>query len=155
MVAIPEDRTGQNMTGYLNTQGKDKDREDKGFTLIELVIVMTLIGIIVGMGLPQYRNSVKKARETMLKENLYIMRNLLGQYYTDKRKYPISLQTLVDEGYLKMIPRDPITYAVDNWEEIPEELNEDDLLSGVIPGIADVRSGSDLTGIDGTPYNTW
>ncbi len=155
MVAIPEDRTGQNMTGYLNTQGKDKDREDKGFTLIELVIVMTLIGIIVGMGLPQYRNSVKKARETMLKENLYIMRNLLGQYYTDKRKYPISLQTLVDEGYLKMIPRDPITYAVDTWEEIPEELNEDDLLSGVIPGIADVRSGSDLTGIDGTPYNTW
>lgn len=155
MVAIPEDRTGQNMTGYLNTQGKDKDREDKGFTLIELVIVMTLIGIIVGMGLPQYRNSVKKARETMLKENLYIMRNLLGQYYTDKRKYPISLQTLVDEGYLKMIPRDPITDAVDTWEEIPEELNEDDLLSGVIPGIADVRSGSDLTGIDGTPYNTW
>jgi general secretion pathway protein G len=116
---------------------------------------MAIIGIIVGMGLPQYRNSIRKAKETMLKENLYIMRNLLGQYYTDKRKYPMSLHILVEEGYLKIIPRDPITDSVDTWEEIPEELTEDDLLSGVIPGIADLRSGSDLIGIDGTPYNTW
>ncbi len=143
------------MTVYLNKTGKDKERKDQGFTLIELVIVMTLIGIIVGMGLPQYRNQLKKAKETMLKENLYIMRNLLGQYYTDKRKYPMSLQTLVDEGYLRAIPRDPTTDSADTWEEIPEELNEDDLLSGVIPGIADIRSGSDQIGLDGTPYNTW
>lgn len=143
------------MTAHQSKPNKGKDKKDKGFTLIELVIVMTLIGIIVGMGLPQYRNAIKKAKETMLKENLYIMRNLLGQYYTDKRKYPMSLQTLVDEGYLRMIPRDPITDSIETWEEIPEELNEDDLLSGVIPGIADIRSGSDLMGIDGTPYNTW
>jgi general secretion pathway protein G len=132
-----------------------KKNTSKGFTLIELVIVMTLIGIIVGMGLPQYRNSIRKAKETALKENLYIMRNLLNQYYTDKKKFPMSLQMLVDEGYLKVIPRDPLTDSHETWEEVPEELTEDDLLSGVIPGIADVRSGSDQLAIDGTPYNTW
>jgi len=138
-----------------NLDKHSQECKTKGFTLIELVIVMTLIGIIVGMGLPQYRNSIKKAKETMLKENLYIMRNLLSQYYTDKRKYPMSLQTLVDEGYLRVIPLDPVTDSVESWEEVPEELTEDDLLSGVIPGIADIRSGSDLTALDGTPYNTW
>jgi general secretion pathway protein G len=129
--------------------------KSQGFTLIELVIVMTLIGIIIGMGLPQYRNQIKRAKETVLKENLYIMRTLLQQYYTDKKKFPLSLHTLVDEGYLKYLPKDPITDSAETWEEVPEELTEDDLLSGVIPGIADVRSGSDLTALDGTPYNTW
>jgi len=138
-----------------NPRKDNQNRKTRGFTLIELVIVMTLIGIIVGMGLPQYRNSLRKAKETMLKENLYIMRNLLNQYYTDKRKYPMSLQTLVDEGYLYVIPKDPTTDSRETWEEIPEELTEDDLLSGVIPGIADIRSGSDQTAIDGTPFNTW
>jgi len=128
---------------------------EKGFTLIELIIVFTLIGILVGLGIPQYKYAVKKANEAALKENLFQMRTLLQQYYTDKHKYPISLQTLVDEKYLLKIPLDPITKSMETWMEIQETLLEDDLLEGVIPGIADIRSGSYKRAIDGSIYNTW
>ncbi len=128
---------------------------EKGFTLIELIIVFTLIGILVGLGIPQYKYAVKKANEAALKENLFLMRTLLQQYYTDKHKYPISLQTLVDEKYLLKIPLDPITRSMETWMEIQETLLEDDLLEGVIPGIADIRSGSYKRAIDGSIYNTW
>ncbi len=128
---------------------------EKGFTLIELIIVFTLIGILVGLGIPQYKYAVKKANEAALKENLFQMRTLLQQYYTDKHKYPISLQTLVDEKYLLKIPLDPMTKSTETWIEIQETLLEDDLLEGVIPGTADVRSGSYKKAIDGTIYNTW
>ncbi len=128
---------------------------EKGFTLIELIIVFTLIGILVGLGIPQYKYAVKKANEAALKENLFLMRTLLQQYYTDKHKYPISLQTLVDEKYLLKIPLDPITKSMETWMEIQETLLEDDLLEGVIPGIADIRSGSYKRAIDGSIYNTW
>jgi general secretion pathway protein G len=128
---------------------------EKGFTLIELIIVFTLIGILVGLGIPQYKYAVKKANEAALKENLFQMRTLLQQYYTDKHKYPISLQTLVDEKYLLKIPLDPMTKSTETWIEIQETLLEDDLLGGVIPGTADVRSGSYKKAIDGTIYNTW
>ncbi len=128
---------------------------EKGFTLIELIIVFTLIGILVGLGIPQYKYAVKKANEAALKENLFQMRTLLQQYYTDKHKYPISLQTLVDEKYLLKIPLDPITKSTETWMEIQETLLEDDLLEGVIPGIADIRSGSYKRAIDGSIYNTW
>lgn len=128
---------------------------EKGFTLIELIIVFTLIGILVGLGIPQYKYAVKKANEAVLKENLFQMRTLLQQYYTDKHKYPISLQTLVDEKYLLKIPLDPMTKSMETWMEIQETLLEDDLLEGVIPGIADIRSGSYKIAIDGSIYNTW
>ncbi len=128
---------------------------EKGFTLIELIIVFTLIGILVGLGIPQYKYAVKKANEAALKENLFQMRTLLQQYYTDKHKYPISLQTLVDEKYLLKIPLDPMTKFTETWIEIQETLLEDDLLEGVIPGIADIRSGSYKRAIDGSIYNTW
>lgn len=128
---------------------------EKGFTLIELIIVFTLIGILVGLGIPQYKYAVKKANEAALKENLFLMRTLLQQYYTDKHKYPISLQTLVDEKYLLKIPLDPMTKSTETWIEIQETLLEDDLLEGVIPGIADIRSGSYKRAIDGSIYNTW
>jgi len=108
---------------------------EKGFTLIELIIVFTLIGILVGLGIPQYKYAVKKANEAALKENLYQMRTLLQQYYTDKHKYPISLQTLVDEKYLLKIPLDPMTKSTETWIEIQETLLEDDLLEGVIRDI--------------------
>ena len=127
----------------------------RGFTLIELVIVLAIIGILVGLGIPTLKNAMKKARETGLKENLHTMRTLINQYYTDKQKYPVSLQTLVDERYLYVIPPDPITRSAETWIEVPEELNEDDLLQGVMPGMADVKSGAEGDGLDGTPYNTW
>jgi len=131
-------------------------RSQKGFTLIELIIVFTLIGILVGLALPQYQTATRRGREAVLKENLYILRTLINQYYTDKMKYPASLQTLVDEGYLREIPMDPITQSSETWIEIPEILNLEDMLSGMeIPGIVDVLSGSERTATDGTFFNTW
>lgn len=127
----------------------------KGFTLIELIIVFTLIGILVGLGLPQYRNALKRARETVLKEDLYQMRKLINQYYTDQWKYPSSLQALVDEKYLMKIPIDPMTKSSETWVEVYDTLTEDDLITGVEPGVIDVLSGSDEKALDGTPYNTW
>lgn len=127
----------------------------KGFTLIELIIVFTLIGILVGLGLPQYRNAVKRAREAVLKEDLFQMRKLINQYYTDKWKYPSSLQALVDEKYLRSIPIDPMTKSSETWVEVYDTLTEDDLITGVEPGVIDVLSGSDEKALDGTPYNTW
>ena len=127
-----------------------------GFTLIELIIVFTLIGILVGLALPQYQTGTRRAREAVLKENLFTLRTLINQYYTDKMEYPASLQTLVDEGYLREIPRDPITNSSETWIEIPEILTPDDMLSGMeVPGIVDVRSGSERTATDGTFFNTW
>lgn len=127
----------------------------KGFTLIEILIVFTLIGILVGLGIPQYKNAVKRTRETVLKENLYQMRKLINQYYADKEKYPVSLQTLVEEEYLMAIPVDPITGFSETWIEIPETPSDEELTIDFQPGIVDVQSGSDQIAIDGTPYNTW
>lgn len=127
----------------------------KGFTLIEVIIVFALIGILVGLGLPQYTNATKRAREAVLKEDLFLMRKLIGQYFLDKGKYPASLQTLVDEGYLYKIPVDPITKTSDSWFEVMEVLSEEDLVAGMQPGISDVRSGASETALDGTLYSTW
>jgi len=127
----------------------------KGFTLIEILIVFTLIGILVGLGIPQYKYATKKAREAVLKENLFQMRTLINQYYADKGKYPLSLQTLVDEEYFMVIPVDPMTGTSDTWIEIPETPSDEELTLDFQPGIVDVQSGSDQMAIDGTLYNTW
>jgi len=136
-------------------QSKRMRNTKKGFTLIEILIVFTLIGILVGLGIPQYKNAVKRTRETVLKENLYQMRKLINQHYADKGKYPLSLQTLVDEEYLMAIPVDPITGFSETWIEIPETPSDEELTIDFQPGIVDVQSGSDQIAIDGTPYNTW
>lgn len=143
-------------SGRKSMRGEPFKRSQKGFTLIELIIVFTLIGILVGLALPQYQSGIRRAREAILKENLYVMRSLINQYYTDKMKYPASLQTLVDDGYLREIPKDPITKSSETWITIPEILNPEDMLSGMeIPGIVDVQSGSERTAADGTFFNTW
>ncbi|UCE22142.1 MAG: prepilin-type N-terminal cleavage/methylation domain-containing protein [Candidatus Aminicenantes bacterium] len=137
-------------------KGKHLDTEEKGFTLIEIIIVFTLIGILVGLGLPQYTTSVKRARETILKEDLFQMRKLINQYYVDKGKFPLSLQTLVDEQYLRSIPIDPMTKSSQTWVEVQQILTEDELMQFDIEiGISDVLSGSTETALDGTLYNTW
>lgn len=130
-------------------------KKPQGFTLIELTIVFALIGILVGLGIPQYKYAAQRAREAVLKENLYQMRTLINQYYTDKEKYPASLQALVEDNYLRSIPADPITKTSETWVEVPQTLTEEELLAGIMPGIVDVFSGSERTGTDGTPYNTW
>ncbi len=161
MMSIPKARElhlmGPNTGNGRKSMGtRSFKRSQKGFTLLELIIVFTLIGILVGLALPQYQTGTKRAREAVLKENLYILRTLINQYYTDKMKYPASLQTLVDEGYLREIPIDPITHSSETWIEIPEILNPEDMLSGMeIPGIVDVNSGSERTATDGTFFNTW
>jgi general secretion pathway protein G len=129
--------------------------KEKGFTLIELIIVITLIGILVGLGLPQFKNSTKRAREAALKEDLYQMRKLINQYLVDKGKYPQSLQALVDEEYLYRIPVDPMTKSAETWIEIPQTLTMEEMSTGVMPGIMDVQSGSEELSTEGTKYNTW
>ncbi len=129
-------------------------KRERGYTLIELIIVFTMIGILVGLALPEFRNAVKKAKENTLKENLYLFRTLINQYYSDKGKYPASLQTLVDEGYLRKIPVDPITNQPD-WSEVRDEPKAEEIEPGMEFGIVDVHSSSEVKALDGTLYNTW
>jgi len=128
--------------------------KDKGFTLIELIIVFAMIGILVGLALPQFKTSMTKAHESALKENLFQLRKLIQQYYTDKSKYPLSLQALVDENYLYKIPQD-ITGKADTWVEVREQPTMEDIEPGMTVGIVDVHSGSTEKALDGTLYNTW
>jgi len=131
------------------------NRPKKGFTLIEIIIVLTLIGILLGLAIPQYKYSLKKAREAVLKENLFVFRKLIGQYYTDKNKYPASLQALVDDAYLSKIPIDPMTKKADTWVEVRENPDYEEMVPNMEFGIVDVHSGSKDKGIDGTTYDTW
>ena len=129
--------------------------KDKGFTLIEMLIVFTLIGILVGLALPQYQNAVKKARESVLKDTLFQLRKLIDQYFSDKGKYPASLQALVDDNYLRKVPLDPITGKSDTWIEVKEQPAMDELEPGQVFGVSEVHSGSEEKSLDGTLYSTW
>ena len=126
-----------------------------GFTLIEMIIVFTLIGILVGMGLPQYQTAARRAREAVLKEDLFQFRKLIDQFYLDKRKYPASLQTLVEEKYLRIIPVDPMTNSATTWVEVREIPPPDEIAMLENLGVIDVKSGSDQKALDNTLYNTW
>ncbi|MGB7295946.1 MAG: prepilin-type N-terminal cleavage/methylation domain-containing protein [Candidatus Aminicenantales bacterium] len=132
-----------------------RGRSSKGFTLIEIMIVFALIGILVGLALPQYQHARRKATETVLKEDLFTLRKLIDQYYTDKGKYPSSLRTLVEEGYLRTIPLDPMTGSAETWQEIREEPSSEDMVPNMEFGIVDVRSGSQAKALDATTYDSW
>ncbi len=129
---------------------------ERGFTLIELIIVLSIIGLLVGLGMPTYKSATVKAREAVLRENLYILRKLIDQYAQDKGKYPASLQTLVQDSYIRVIPVDPVTRLSTTWVEVRELPSPEDPLLNEIPGVIDVKSGSeDKSPVDGSPYNTW
>ncbi|MEO8682142.1 MAG: prepilin-type N-terminal cleavage/methylation domain-containing protein [Vicinamibacterales bacterium] len=125
----------------------------RGFTMIEVLVVITLIVILSSMGMVQYKNSVTKAQEAVLKENLFRMRDAIDQYYADKTKYPSGLADLVSDGYLREIPEDPMTHSKDSWTTTNAEPDANNPASQV--GIYDVKSGSDRTSLDGQRYADW
>ena len=128
-------------------------RGRRGFTLIEVLIVITLVTILASVGLATYTNSVRRSREAVLREDLFRMRDAIDQYYADKNKYPSTLQDLVSDGYLREIPKDPITDSADTWQAINAE--PDPANAAQEPGIFNVKSGSEDTSMDGTKYSEW
>jgi general secretion pathway protein G len=125
----------------------------RGFTLIELMIVMAIIGIILSMAVPIYQKSIIRSKESVLKQNLFTMRTVIDEYTYDKQKAPQSLQDLVQQGYLRAIPLDPMTGTDASWRIIMEDAMNS--TSQNEPGIYDVRSGSDAKSLEGTPYSEW
>jgi general secretion pathway protein G len=128
-------------------------RKKRGFTIIELMIVISIIIILMGIAVPLYQQSLIRARESVLREDLYTLRNAIDQYTLDKQRAPQTLTDVAQAGYVKSIPRDPFTDSNDTWTtEMEDSLRS---LDQQQPGIADVHSGSGRIGSDGTPYNTW
>jgi len=128
----------------------------RGFTLIELLIVVAIIGILSSIAVVQLRQTPQRAREAALRENLYALRNVIDQYFTDKGKYPDSLQTLVEDGYIRKIPVDPMTGSDTTWVEEQADTGEADAADPTaLAGVADVHSGSDGTALDGSHYGDW
>ena len=128
-------------------------RTPHGFTLIELMIVMALIVVLAGIGLATHTNGQTRAREAVLKENLFRMRDSIDQYSADKGAYPADLGDLVTGMYLRAIPVDPFTSSADTWQTTMSDLNAADLSAQ--PGIFDVKSGSERMALDGSQYSEW
>jgi general secretion pathway protein G len=137
----------------MKTHGMSRVRDGAGFTLIELLIVLALISILASMGVVQYRNSVRHAQESVLRTDLFRMRDAIDQYYADKNKYPASLDALVSDGYLRKVPEDPVSKSADTWQTVPAEPDPGNPTAE--PGIYDVKSGAQGTALDGTSYSDW
>lgn len=126
----------------------EKLRQEGGFTLIELMIVMSIVAILLTIAQPMYRDSKLRAQEAVLMENLFTLRDVIDQFYVDKGRYPDSLEEIQESSYIRSIPKDPFTKSAEKWQLIqPPE--------GIKGGVYDVHSGSDRIAIDGSPYNEW
>ncbi len=136
-----------------NGEARAAKSGERGFTLIELIIVMTIIGLLTAIAIPSYMNSVRKAREAALKQDLYTLRAAIDSYTVDKEQAPQSLDDLVQAGYLKRVPYDPMTNRTDTW--ITSESQDMTSITETQGGIDDVHSGSQSVASDGTTYNTW
>ena len=132
--------------------GSAKRRGRNGFTLIELMIVMAIIVILISVAIPFYQKSITRAKESVLHSNLSAMRNAIDEYSYDKQKAPQQLSDLVSEGYLRDIPKDPIT-GDNNWKIIMEDASSS--VDSSEPGIFDIRSESPKMSLEQTPYSEW
>jgi general secretion pathway protein G len=128
-------------------------KQDAGFTLVELMIVMAIIGILAVIAVPSYVTAVKHSKEAVLKEDLFILRGAIDSYTMDKQKAPQSLDDLLQDGYIKAIPDDPMTHSNTTW--VTDTGDSVHSLDQSEPGIDDVHSGSSETGSDGQAYSTW
>ena len=129
------------------------DRTQQGFTLIELLVVASILIVLAGLGLVQYKNGKVRAGEAVLKTDLFNMRDGIDQYYADKGQYPGTLDELVSAGYLRKVPDDPFTTSNTTWQITTSE--PDPTNPTAAPGVYDVKSGSDGTALDGTKYSDW
>lgn len=137
----------------MNTRRRAAGAGASGFTLIELIIVMTIIGLLASIAIPSFVNSVKRAREAVLREDLRTMRSAIDSYTVDKEQAPQTLDDLVQAGYLKSIPVDPMTTRSDTWIT-----SQSDVLTSISEtqgGISDVHSGAQGLATDGSSFNTW
>ncbi len=130
-------------------------RASRGFTLIELMIVISLLLILITVAVPIYRQSILRAKESVLRQDLFTLRQVIDQYTLDKQKAPQSLDDLVSAGYMKQLPIDPFTGKNDTWKVVEEEDTIADPSQTQAGGIVDVHSGSDLPSSDGTAYSSW
>jgi len=142
---------------------KQRRKNQSGFTLIELIVVVTIIGILAAVAISNVRYAQQKARESALRHDLFVMRKSIDDYYADKQKYPESLQTLAQDKYLRGVPKDPITGKAD-WEEVQNTSTGDssdvstsptDPSENAAPGIYEVHSQASGKGLDGTEYKSW
>jgi general secretion pathway protein G len=125
----------------------------RGFTFVELMVVITIVVILITMAIPIYTRSITRAKESVLKNNLFTMRTVIDNYTYDKQKAPARLEDLVSEGYLRQIPVDPITGSSQGWRTIMEDASQS--INQSEPGIFDVKSNSDKISLDGTAYSDW
>lgn len=132
---------------------RDERTQSAGFTLIELMIAMAIMLILTTLAVASYTTAVRHAREAVLKEDLHVMRSAIDSYTMDKQKAPQSLDDLVQAGYLRQIPIDPMTHSADTW--VPDTSDAMYSLDETEPGIDDVHSGSQETASDGQPYSSW
>jgi general secretion pathway protein G len=130
-----------------------RQARDGGFTLVELMIVMLIIGVLAAVAVPSFIASIRNAREAALKEDLHVMRDAIDSYTMDKNQAPQSLDDLVQSGYLKQIPIDPMTHSAETWQTSSDDTYSD--LDQTQTGINDVHSGSDEQGSDGQAYSSW
>lgn len=128
-------------------------RSQRGFTLMELLVVMTIIALLSTVGIVGYRHSTKLSKESVLKENLFQIRHALEQYHADRSRYPTSLAQLRDKGYVREIPKDPMTNSAETWRTEMESADPDQ--PDAEPGIWNIRSGSQDISEDQVPYSDW
>lgn len=142
----PERRIAKELAGQRTSR-------QRGFTLIEMIIVIAIVGILIGIAAPIYKTHVLHARETVLREDLFSMRQAIDEYTQDKNKGPQALDDLVSAGYLRALPKDPFTNSTETWQTVQEDTIATP--EQTEPGITDVHSGSNLTSSEGTAYSSW